>query len=185
MSDIGYTRDKLSTNHFFIFHPEALFDYYYIKLCMSWYDHLSLLRISALLLDIIGTVLLIIAVLNFKETLVTERSIDDTVVAEIGFEKRYIYAALGFLCVAFVFLVTDEIIHYHGRKTIAKNHFNIQVEQWINALEQPQPSALNQRFLAALSKRQAKFWRNALERSVPSDVKEKLMLLFSEIQGQK
>ncbi len=68
------------------------------------------LRLAALLLDILGTILLIVGVLRFKHVLIEEEKIDDKVVRVIVKEKTLIYVALVCLCVSFSLHFINEML---------------------------------------------------------------------------
>lgn len=85
---------------------------------------LRILRLLALGLDIIGTILLVAAVLQFKNVLSQEMTIDDAVVDELTHEAHLEIAAIVLLIFAFLLLFLAEILesspYFENRKLQAQ-----------------------------------------------------------------
>lgn len=100
-----------------------------------WYHHMGWLRVTALLFDITGSLILVMAVLTFKKTLSDEREIDDRVVAEIEYDRLYVIIAAVFLSVAFILLIVDEYIYITNRKKMIRDDVRFQAREWLEQLD--------------------------------------------------
>lgn len=68
------------------------------------------LRLTAISLDIIGTLMIAIAVLRVHSRIGLDRSIDKRVVSSIKKESILVYIAIVLLIAAFALILADEII---------------------------------------------------------------------------
>jgi thiosulfate reductase cytochrome b subunit len=100
----------------------------------AWHKKLKWVRLIAMLLDITGGLILVAGVLSFDQQLNDEGEVDDKVIRELVFERRFVVAAAVLLTVSFVLLVLDEISTSVGEtkrdSVIASNQFR----RWEDAL---------------------------------------------------
>jgi hypothetical protein len=101
------------------------------------------IRVTALLCDIAGGMLLVIAVLRLNKKIATEQGIDDQVVNAISADRTYVIVAAMFLSIAFLLLIIYEITNVVYRKKYIISDVRYQADAWLEVLNNVQQTEGN------------------------------------------